>query len=71
MVRILLDNGADIDAKDTMGRTPLFYALLSENIHLVKVDLYLYIYYFFVNNKQKIIYIKELLYNKCSPWTGD
>ena len=49
IVRVLLNYDSDINAVDSMNRTPLFYALISENKYL----------------------IKELLYMKCSPWTGD
>ena len=40
MVRILLENNSDIEAKDSVGRTPLFYGLLNENENVVKVFLF-------------------------------
>lgn len=37
MALLLIEKGADINAKDSMKRTPLFYALIIENKELVKV----------------------------------
>lgn len=39
MVKLLIDKGADINAVDSMRRTPLFYALINENKPLIKVKL--------------------------------
>lgn len=39
IAKVLLENGSYIEAKDSMGRTPLFYALVSENITVVKVKI--------------------------------
>jgi ankyrin repeat protein len=36
MAQLLIEKGADLEAEDTMHRTPLFYALLSQNIELVR-----------------------------------
>jgi len=39
MAKLLIDKGADINAVDSMKRTPLFYALINENKPLIKVQL--------------------------------
>ncbi|KAL4504332.1 hypothetical protein ABPG72_009778 [Tetrahymena utriculariae] len=49
LAKYLISKGAEIDAQDSMKRTPLYYALVTENKQLVK----------------------ELLQQKCSPWSGD
>ena len=69
MVKLLIDKGADINAVDSMKRTPLFYALINENKPLIKVQ------------RNKLIsrvvfhldfdYKQELLCSRCSPWSGD
>lgn len=33
---MLIEQGADLEAEDTMQRTPLFYALISQNLELVR-----------------------------------
>jgi ankyrin repeat protein len=35
--RILIDNGADVNAKNCHGKTPLFYAIINHNIDVVKL----------------------------------
>ena len=37
MVQNLLNNGADIEAKDILGRTPLYFAVLYGNYNVVEV----------------------------------
>lgn len=36
IVKLLLDAGADIDAKDLIGRTPIYFALCGNNVEVVK-----------------------------------
>ena len=37
LIKFLVDSKADLEAKDSVGRTPLFYALLTEDMECVKV----------------------------------
>ena len=39
MAKLLIDKGADMDAVDSMNRTPLFYALINEDKPLIKVNI--------------------------------
>jgi len=39
MAKLLIDKGADMDAVDSMNRTPLFYALINEDKRLIKVNI--------------------------------
>lgn len=40
MTQLLVEKGADVNATDSMERTPLFYALINQNKSLIKVHLY-------------------------------
>jgi len=37
IITFLIDNGANIDCKDNMGRTPLFMACEADDVHIVKL----------------------------------
>ena len=37
IVQRLLDNGCDIEAKDILGRTPIYFAVLFGNYNVVEV----------------------------------
>lgn len=37
LAKILIDNGADVDAKDAQGNTPLYHAILNKNSAMIKL----------------------------------
>lgn len=37
LARILINNGADVDAKDAQGNTPLYHAILNKNSAMIKL----------------------------------
>lgn len=39
ITKMLIERGADVDAVDSMNRSPLFYALITENKELIKVPI--------------------------------
>ena len=38
IVKLLVEKGSDVNAKDIAGRTPLWYAIKSENLEVVRVN---------------------------------
>ena len=40
LIKLLIEYNADLEAKDSVGRTPLFYSLLTENMDIIKVIFY-------------------------------
>ena len=61
IVEILLKQNADPDARDLVGRTPLYFAIMSNLIEVVKVFFLIIVYL----NK------KLLLYYRANPWSTE
>ena len=55
LIKFLVDSKADLEAKDSVGRTPLFYALLTEDMECVKVFFLFKISFFYFLSIFKVI----------------
>lgn len=60
MVRLLIKNGADSDAKDIIGRSPLFLAASFQHTEIVQVD--------FIINIFSIFCITRRILGQHTPW---
>ena len=44
LIKLLIEEKSDVESKDNVGRTPLFYALLTENMDVIKVNIIIFLF---------------------------